>query len=83
MQPPPDTTIPNVYVQLGNDSVKVVTKNMTWENAKKSCENEKANLASLRNEWTQAYVELLAMSLKTPVWIGLNKKQVEGCNYPK
>ncbi|KAM9349608.1 macrophage mannose receptor 1b [Symphorus nematophorus] len=78
LPPPADTTIPNVYVQLGNDSIKVVTKNMTWDEAKKSCENEKASLASLRNEWTQAYVELLAMNLKTRVWIGLNKQQTGG-----
>lgn len=66
---------------LGNDSIKAVTKNLTWEDAKKQCEGDKATLASLRNEWTQAYVELLAMNLKAPVWIGLNKQQVQGCNH--
>lgn len=73
---PPDTVIPDIYVAVGNDSIKAVTKNLTWEDARKECENDKANLASLRNEWTQAYVELLAMNLKASVWIGLNKEKV-------
>lgn len=68
--------VPYIYVSLGNDSIKAVTQNLTWDDAKKHCEGDKANLASLRNEWTQAYVELLAMNLKAPLWIGLNKQQV-------
>lgn len=78
VQPQPQPTVPNIYVSLGNDSIKVVTKNLTWDDAKKQCEGDKANLASLRNEWTQAYVELLTMNLKAPVWIGLNKEQTGG-----
>ncbi|XP_075877945.1 macrophage mannose receptor 1-like [Nelusetta ayraudi] len=73
----PDT-IPVIYVTLGNDSLKVVTKTLTWEDAKKNCEGEKANLVSIRNQWSLAYVELMAMNLKAPVWIGLNKKMTGG-----
>uniref|UniRef100_A0A8C3ALJ6 Mannose receptor, C type 1b n=1 Tax=Cyclopterus lumpus TaxID=8103 RepID=A0A8C3ALJ6_CYCLU len=72
-----DLAVSNIYVNLGNDSVKVVTKNLTWDDARKNCEVDKANLASLRNEWTQAYVELMAMNLKAPLWFGLNK-QISG-----
>uniref|UniRef100_A0A8C4NYA1 Mannose receptor, C type 1b n=1 Tax=Dicentrarchus labrax TaxID=13489 RepID=A0A8C4NYA1_DICLA len=68
----------DIYVKLGNDSIKLVTKNLTWEDAQKHCEGDKANLASLRNEWTQAYIELLTMNLKAPVWIGLNKQKTGG-----
>lgn len=75
----PETPIPVIYVNLGNDSIKAVAKNLTWEDAKKNCEGEKANLVSVRNDWTQAYVELLTMNLKSPVWIGLNKELVRGC----
>ncbi|TNN55460.1 Macrophage mannose receptor 1 [Liparis tanakae] len=77
IQPPPKPAVSSIYENLGNDSVKVVTKNLTWNEAKKNCEVDKANLASLRKEWTQAYVELLAMNLKAPLWFGLNK-QVSG-----
>ncbi|XP_037642855.1 macrophage mannose receptor 1b isoform X1 [Sebastes umbrosus] len=75
IQPQPEPAVTTIYLSLGNDSIKVVTQNLTWDGAKKHCEGDKANLASLRNEWTQAYVELLAMNLKTPLWIGLNKQQ--------
>jgi len=49
---------------------------MSWDAAKKFCQDDDANLASLRTDWTQAYIDLLAMSLNTPIWIGLNKAQV-------
>ncbi|KAK5860194.1 hypothetical protein PBY51_021689 [Eleginops maclovinus] len=78
IQPQPDPAVSNIYVNLGNDSIRVVTNNLTWENARKQCELEKANLASLRNEWTQAHVELQAMNLKAPLWIGLNKNMTKG-----
>lgn len=54
-----------------------MTKNLTWDAAKRQCEGEDAKLASLRNEWTQAYVELQAMNLQVPVWIGLNTDEVQ------
>ncbi|XP_014899448.1 macrophage mannose receptor 1-like isoform X1 [Poecilia latipinna] len=73
-----DPISPTTYESLGNDSIKAVTQNLTWAEAKKSCENDKANLASLRTEWTNAYVELLALTLKTPLWIGLNKDETKG-----
>uniref|UniRef100_UPI003AB09028 macrophage mannose receptor 1-like n=1 Tax=Centroberyx gerrardi TaxID=166262 RepID=UPI003AB09028 len=74
----PDLTTPDTYVKLANDSIKITTQNMTWYDAKKHCEADGAKLASLRNEWTQAYVELQAMNLQAPLWIGLNKAETAG-----
>ncbi|KAK2822607.1 hypothetical protein Q5P01_022672 [Channa striata] len=78
IQPQPEPVIPTIYVPLGNDSIKVVTQNLTWDDAWTHCKNDKANLASLRNEWTQAYVELMVTNLKAPLWIGLNKNKTNG-----
>ncbi len=50
---------------------------MTWDAAKEHCEDDGAKLASLRNRWSQAYIELLALNLKAPLWIGLYKAQVQ------
>uniref|UniRef100_A0AAZ1WXN7 Mannose receptor, C type 1b n=1 Tax=Oreochromis aureus TaxID=47969 RepID=A0AAZ1WXN7_OREAU len=50
-------------------SYSKTTKNLTAE----YCKNDDALLASLRNEWTQAYVELLTLNLKAPLWFGLHK----------
>ncbi|XP_037537285.1 macrophage mannose receptor 1 [Nematolebias whitei] len=78
IKPQPDSIEPSIYQNVGNDSIKVVTQMLSWEDAKKRCESDKANLASLRNEWTNAYAELLASTLKTPLWIGLNKNKTGG-----
>lgn len=72
----PGITISGDYVRILNDSVKAVTQLMKWEEARHHCEVDDAQLISLRNGWLQAYVELLAVTLKTPVWIGLNNLQV-------
>ncbi|XP_028448497.1 macrophage mannose receptor 1-like [Perca flavescens] len=74
----PEPTTSTDYVKIFNDSIKVVTQQMNWDEAKKHCEGDDAKLASLRNKWSQAYVELLALNLKAPLWIGLNKVQTNG-----
>ncbi|XP_012711245.2 macrophage mannose receptor 1 isoform X1 [Fundulus heteroclitus] len=74
----PNPIDPTIYNNLGNDSIKVVAQNLTWDDARTRCENDKASLASLRNEWTNSYVELLALTLKASLWIGLNKNKTEG-----
>ncbi|XP_033960954.1 macrophage mannose receptor 1-like isoform X3 [Pseudochaenichthys georgianus] len=66
------------YVKILNDSIKVVTQNMSWDAAKQHCERDGATLASLRNEWSQAYVELMALKLNASLWIGMNKNQTAG-----
>ncbi|XP_071402106.1 macrophage mannose receptor 1-like [Centroberyx affinis] len=73
-----ESTTPDSYVKLANDSIKIVTQNMTWNEAKKHCEADGAKLASLRNQWAQAYVELQAMKVQAPLWIGLNKAETGG-----
>ncbi|KAM3850433.1 macrophage mannose receptor 1-like [Diretmus argenteus] len=74
----PEPATPTSYVKVGNDTIKVVTENMSWYEARKHCEANSAKLASLRNEWTQAYVELQAVKLEAPLWIGLNKNETGG-----
>uniref|UniRef100_A0A3B4A4A9 Mannose receptor, C type 1b n=1 Tax=Periophthalmus magnuspinnatus TaxID=409849 RepID=A0A3B4A4A9_9GOBI len=73
-----DPILPNAYLTLANDSLKVVTQNLSWADAKVNCEKDQAKLASLRNEWTQSFVELMARTLNAPLWIGLNKQQTNG-----
>uniref|UniRef100_A0A8C9WZM9 Mannose receptor, C type 1b n=1 Tax=Sander lucioperca TaxID=283035 RepID=A0A8C9WZM9_SANLU len=74
----PEPTTSTDYVKILNDSIKVVTQQMDWDEAKKHCEGDGAKLASLRNEWSQAYVELLVLKLNAPLWIGLNKMETGG-----
>uniref|UniRef100_A0AAZ1WYV4 Mannose receptor, C type 1b n=1 Tax=Oreochromis aureus TaxID=47969 RepID=A0AAZ1WYV4_OREAU len=70
---PPEPTISTNYIKILHDSIKVVPRQMKWDKAAEYCKNDDALLASLRNEWTQAYVELLTLNLKAPLWFGLHK----------
>ncbi|XP_078029223.1 macrophage mannose receptor 1-like [Epinephelus lanceolatus] len=74
----PEPTTSSDYVKILNDSIKVVSQKMNWDGAMKHCEGDGARLASLRNKWTQTYAELLALTLKAPLWIGLNKAKTNG-----
>lgn len=71
---PPSTE----YVKIFNDSIKFVSQQMNWDAAKKNCERDGAKLASLRNDWSQTYAELLALNNKGPMWIGMNKNETGG-----
>ncbi|XP_034558610.1 macrophage mannose receptor 1-like [Notolabrus celidotus] len=73
--PEPTTTD---YVKIFNDSVKVITQQMTWSEAQKLCKSEGASLASLRNVWSKTYIDLMSLNVNGPVWIGLNAKQTGG-----
>ena len=44
--------------------------------AKRQCERQSFQLASILNEEAQAFVELQVMKLNAPLWIGLNKEEV-------
>ncbi|KAM6948653.1 macrophage mannose receptor 1b [Aplochiton taeniatus] len=74
----PTSAIPVGYIKFGNDSFKVVAKNLTWQDAERNCVEEGAHLASIRDIWSEAYIETLTLRLKMPVWIGLNKMETDG-----
>lgn len=73
-----EPTISSDYVQVLNDTFKAVTQPLTWDVANTHCESDGSRLAGLQSEWSQIYVELVALTLKTPVWIGMNKDKVKG-----
>ncbi len=49
---------------------------MSWDAARKHCNEDGALLARVGNELVNAYIELLA--LKGRLWIGINKMEVQG-----
>lgn len=73
-----EPTISSDYVNILNDTFKAVAQPLTWDAANSRCESEGSQLATLQSEWSQIYVELVALTLKTPVWIGMNKDKVKG-----
>lgn len=72
----PEPTVSSNYVTVVNDSFKAVTQPRTWDAANKHCEGDGASLATLQNKRSQIYVELLALTFNTPMWIGMNKARV-------
>ncbi|XP_067326422.1 macrophage mannose receptor 1-like [Anolis sagrei] len=75
MLPLPETTLPpSGYTVYDNSSYSVVSPKMTWEEARKKCQSEKSELASILNPYIQSFLWLQVLKYKEPVWIGLNSK---------
>uniref|UniRef100_A0A4W5LTT5 C-type lectin domain-containing protein n=1 Tax=Hucho hucho TaxID=62062 RepID=A0A4W5LTT5_9TELE len=75
---PAPTVLPSGWVKLANDSYKVLTQNWTWPEARMKCEAEEGQLASTLDALSTAYLELQALNLQTPLWIGLNRNETQG-----
>nr|XP_023996993.1 LOW QUALITY PROTEIN: macrophage mannose receptor 1-like [Salvelinus alpinus] len=75
---PATTVLPRGWVKLANDSYKVLPQNRTWYEARVQCEAEEGQLASTLDELSAAYLELQALKLQTPLWIGLNRNETQG-----
>uniref|UniRef100_A0A3Q3K531 C-type lectin domain-containing protein n=1 Tax=Monopterus albus TaxID=43700 RepID=A0A3Q3K531_MONAL len=68
----PTTVLPKAFYKLGNDSYKLVAQKMRWDEARRQCKADDADLASILNPITQAYITLRISKHNEPVWIGLN-----------
>uniref|UniRef100_A0AAZ3SL44 Mannose receptor, C type 1b n=1 Tax=Oncorhynchus tshawytscha TaxID=74940 RepID=A0AAZ3SL44_ONCTS len=75
---PTPTVLPRGWVKLANDSYKVLPQNRTWPEARMQCEAEEGQLASTLDELSAAYLDLQALKLQTPLWIGLNRNETQG-----
>ncbi|XP_030635018.1 macrophage mannose receptor 1 [Chanos chanos] len=76
--PPPTTASPGMFFMLGNDSYKLQLERMTWDEARRQCKADDADLASIRDSISQAFTLLRMGAVKEPVWIGLNSNQTGG-----
>uniref|UniRef100_A0A669CF10 Macrophage mannose receptor 1 n=2 Tax=Oreochromis niloticus TaxID=8128 RepID=A0A669CF10_ORENI len=68
----PTTVSPKTFYKLGNDSYKVVTQKMRWDEARRQCQADDAELASILSPVAHAYATLQILKLNEPLWIGLN-----------
>lgn len=50
---------------------------MKWDEARRQCQADDADLASILNPYSQAYVTLQISKYNEPVWIGLNSNVVK------
>nr|XP_015210001.1 PREDICTED: macrophage mannose receptor 1 [Lepisosteus oculatus] len=75
---PTTTAPPGGYIKFGNNSFKVINQKMNWDEARRQCKADDADLASILDSITQAFVRLLAHKYKEPMWIGLNSNVTFG-----
>lgn len=74
---PPTTVSPKTFCKLGNDSYKLVAQKMRWDEARRQCQADDADLASILNPYSQAFITLQISKYNEPVWIGLNSNEVK------
>ncbi|XP_023649166.1 macrophage mannose receptor 1 [Paramormyrops kingsleyae] len=75
---PATTALPKTYQKLGNDSYKVVAQEMNWDESRRQCKADDAELASILNPIAQAYVSMFIYRHKKSMWIGLNTNETNG-----
>ncbi|XP_034562096.1 macrophage mannose receptor 1 [Notolabrus celidotus] len=75
---PPTTVQPKAFFKLGNDSYKLVAQKMKWDEARRQCQADDADLASILTPISQAYITLQISKHNEPVWIGLNSNVTNG-----
>lgn len=51
---------------------------MNWDEARRQCQADDADVASILNPYSQAHITLLISKYNEPVWIGLNSNVVKG-----
>ncbi|XP_061614123.1 macrophage mannose receptor 1 isoform X1 [Phyllopteryx taeniolatus] len=72
------TVSPKTFSKLGNDSYKLLSQKMHWDEARRQCQADDAELASVLDPVAQAYVTLQISKFNEPVWIGLNSNVTGG-----
>uniref|UniRef100_A0A8C9WMS0 Macrophage mannose receptor 1 n=1 Tax=Scleropages formosus TaxID=113540 RepID=A0A8C9WMS0_SCLFO len=78
INPPATTAFPSTYQRLGNSSFKVVAQKMNWDEARRQCKADDAELASIMDPVMQAFIILRFHRYKEPLWIGLNSNVTSG-----
>ncbi|XP_070961448.1 macrophage mannose receptor 1-like isoform X1 [Oncorhynchus clarkii lewisi] len=75
---PATTESTKTFYKLGNDSFKLVVQKMNWDEARRQCKADDAEMASILNPITQAFITMQIQKYNGPVWIGLNNNLTEG-----
>lgn len=73
---PATTASTSAFYKLGNDSYKLLTQKMNWDEARRQCQADDGDLASILDPVAQAFITLQMHKHNEPVWIGLNNNVV-------
>ncbi|KAM6101738.1 macrophage mannose receptor 1-like isoform 1-T1 [Theristicus caerulescens] len=72
------TVLDFAFDHSGGISYSVTHSKMNWEEARKNCNNNASELASILDPYNQALLFLLAQEYGEPLWIGLNSNATSG-----
>ncbi|KAM9441427.1 macrophage mannose receptor 1-like [Clarias gariepinus] len=75
---PVTTVAPASYFKLGNNLYKVQAEKMSWDEARRQCKADDADLASVLDSVTQAFITHWTVNMKEPIWIGLHSNVTDG-----
>uniref|UniRef100_A0A8D0GKR9 C-type lectin domain-containing protein n=1 Tax=Sphenodon punctatus TaxID=8508 RepID=A0A8D0GKR9_SPHPU len=60
------------FASYGDSSYSLVPIKMTWKEARKNCQSEVSELASILDPYANSFLWLQVLDYGKPVWIGLN-----------
>ncbi|XP_053322522.1 macrophage mannose receptor 1 [Spea bombifrons] len=67
------TSVPTSnFFTYGNNSYKIVTAKMKWDEARRLCKADDSELVSILDEYDQSFLKARTVRYHEPFWIGLN-----------
>ncbi|XP_007433605.1 C-type mannose receptor 2 [Python bivittatus] len=67
--------VPNSTLSYLNNTYRVLTKPLKWQEAVLLCQSLNGSLADVMEPYTQAFLTQTVSSLHTPLWIGLSSEE--------
>ncbi|XP_006119560.2 macrophage mannose receptor 1-like isoform X1 [Pelodiscus sinensis] len=72
------TAISTSFIPYSNSSYLLVNSKMTWQDARRKCNSDSSDLASILDPYTLSFLWLQMLKYEEPVWIGLNSNLTDG-----
>ncbi|XP_054027247.1 macrophage mannose receptor 1 [Dryobates pubescens] len=66
------THTPSGFAPYGDSSYLIISAEMQWEEARKSCQERGADLASIQDAHSHSFLWIQVLKYGKPAWIGLN-----------
>ncbi|KAL4228716.1 chromatin-modulating protein mrc1 [Mactra antiquata] len=66
------------FVERNMDCYKLIPTPMSWNDAEQYCTQLQTHLVSILTVYEHAFVDTLAASMNSPVWIGMSDQQATG-----
>ncbi|CAH2282335.1 macrophage mannose receptor 1-like isoform X2 [Pelobates cultripes] len=68
----PTSTSTSTFTTFGNNSYKIVTSKMKWDEARRVCKADDSELVSILDQYDYSFLRTRLYKYEEPFWIGLN-----------